>query len=166
MCHQIPNIFYVGSFDISSSMCMHFSSYNYIHVAVFIPLAHMLRLMDKSAPSLHRESTKSLQVYTYMRMCCIALPLPHFRMNGTPSHLSLRIYMTAIAKVGVRDPFGTVWSSKYPSFASPSPNGLPTYWPRTTSSSSIGRILRSTFTCVLNYIANGRMIPLILIRPP
>merc|ERR1719222_1743951 len=40
--------------------------------------------------------------------------LPHFRMNGTPSHLSLLILRTADAKVGHVEPSGTVGSWRYP----------------------------------------------------
>merc|ERR1719242_1203138 len=60
--------------------------------------------------------------------------LPHFKMKGTPSHLSLLILRTAEAKVGHVEPSGTVGSWRYPRRPSSSGwSGLPSYCPRTTS---------------------------------
>lgn len=93
----------------------------------------------------------TLKIYNY-KFCCfclfcnISIPLPHLRINGTPSHLSLVICKTPSAYVGVTESGGTVLSSKYPNFSSPSPSGFPTYCPKTTSFNSKGFMHLRTFT--------------------
>ena len=74
------------------------------------------------------------------------IPLPHLRINGTPSQRSFLMYAMHVLKVGVTDPLGTVGSSRYPTLASPSPSELPIYWPKTTFFSSMAGMERKTLT--------------------
>lgn len=67
-------------------------------------------------------------------------------MKGTPSHLGELICIIAAAKVGQTLPLGTVSSSKYPGFFSPSFVSAPTYCPNKVSSIVIGGIYLNTFT--------------------
>ena len=61
----------------------------------------------------------------------LQLPLPAFKMKGTPFHRGLLTYATVAQKVLQRESSGTPSSSRYPGFA---PSEDFAYWPNIVSS--------------------------------